>query len=195
MKIRLLALAGILALGIGLAIGLVIMQPAAQAHEGLGECNDHMYTEALNAMEQLVQISQQAVEAQNYEMALQMMGHIRRQTVTVMAYCLGLVFQSEALGMQPTIGAVDFPAGVYTARLITNGAATITVTPESGECGFTDAAFEVATFQAIAPSGAETALVSQGCTATFAVTGATEPWLVQFEPTSAEGRGVIDHTH
>jgi hypothetical protein len=194
MKIRLLVI--LLTLATGVFVHFTSLGPSAKAqHTHTGACNKLLYEEALNTISELVRVSQQAVADEDFDQALEMMGHIRRQSAAAMAFCAGLVFQSNALGLQATISSVSFPEGAYIARVITNGAVKVTVRPESGNCGSTDLLFVVDSRQAMAPNGAETAFSSQTCLATIEVSDATEPWLLQFEPSGTSGTISMHHAH
>lgn len=172
-----------------LIVMLGVFGGAAQAQHGhSGECNERLYRESLNTVTALADVAKQAVDNGDFDLALELIGQIRRQTATAMAHCMGLVFQSESLGLAPEpIGPVEFPDGAYVVRVITNGALTVTLQAESGDCGGVEQLLTLEAQQAMAPDGVETSFSASTCVATLQVIDAAEPWLIQFEPTGTSG--------
>lgn len=169
-------------------------QAAVAQHSHTGDCNKRIYDESLRTIAELTEVAQQAVANNNFDQALEIMGHIRRQSATAMAFCMSLAYQSEAVGLQASIGPVAFPNGAYIARIITNGTANVTISPVSGECGGGAPLFVAGDRTAMAPNGMETGFSSYECLAMIEVSGATQPWILQFEPSGTSG-AVGVHVH
>jgi hypothetical protein len=186
------------ALVLGVAITFIVIVPVVLGqHTHTGECNKRLYDESYKTLDQLIASGQQAVESEDYATALEIMGHIRRQSATAMAFCTGLVYQSESLGLQANIGPIEFPNGAYVMRVISNGAMNVMVHHMSGDCtSSTGLMFSVPAQQAVAPDGAEAAFGSQACVAMLHISEATDPWLIQFEPTgTTQAVNMQQHEH
>lgn len=97
------------------------------------------------------------------------------------ASCSALSFSSEIEGLQPVIGPVEIPEGVYRAIATTEAAMIVQVDAIEGECegrGF-GSLFNLSGGQGV--DGAESLFISEGCTAFISISNTREPWTLVFE--------------
>jgi hypothetical protein len=97
------------------------------------------------------------------------------------AECSGLSFSSEIEGLQPVIGPVEIPEGVYRAIATTEGFMSASVEVIEGECEGRSFGSLFNLFQDQATEGAEALFISEGCTAFIEISNTTEPWTLVFE--------------
>jgi hypothetical protein len=165
-----------------LVIFIALNRPVI-AHEG-DTCDEHFYEQSLGTIRIFLEQAEAATTNGNLDEALAAVQSIRQFSAAMQPYCMGLVFRSEKDGLNPAIGPVQFPNGIYIARVITNGAFTLEVTPVAGECVGQGALFHLETAEAMPPNGAEAVFKATECSAHLQIT-AREPWLLRFELVSS----------
>jgi hypothetical protein len=112
---------------------------------------------------------------------LDVLGTLGDEIAKARAACGGLTFEG---GHAEVIGPMEFPEGIYRARITTDGFAAITITALEGECGagsgfLMPLLFTV--FQEQATNGAEAVFTSTGCEALLEIGNITAPYLLEFE--------------
>lgn len=99
------------------------------------------------------------------------------------AACSGLAFDSETEGLQPVIGPVEIPEGLYRLVVTTPGYYIMDIEPLEGECGprggFSTNVLNIS--RDTATEGAEALVESSGCEALLVIDNVTDAWRVSFE--------------
>ncbi|MEL7235427.1 MAG: hypothetical protein AAGK74_13080, partial [Chloroflexota bacterium] len=92
-----------------------------------------------------------------------------------------VIFSSSELGLQPVIGPVDLPTGIYRVRYTSTGFGIVDIETIGGEC-ITDTfgLFNVSSGEA--NGGAETIFASDSCSGLITVDNTSEPWTLEFLP-------------
>jgi hypothetical protein len=94
--------------------------------------------------------------------------------------CTGLNFSSEQDGMQPVIGPVEIPEGIYRVTATTEGGIISKIDVLSGECGGYGGSL-VSAPKGQANNGAQVVFESAGCEALVSITLSTDAWTLAFE--------------
>lgn len=108
---------------------------------------------------------------------------LQTEITFLQASCSGLAFDSEIEGLQPVIGPIEIPEGLYRVTVTTAGYFIMGVDPLDGECGprdgFSTNVMNVS--RDTATEGAEALVDSAGCEALLVIENTTDPWTLTFE--------------
>lgn len=107
---------------------------------------------------------------------------LQAQIAGLLAECRGLSFSSDTDGMQPVLGPITLPEGIYRATVTTTGFFIGDIELIDGECESTGfgSVFNLSPGQADA--GAQAVIRSAECRMLFPVENTREPWTLIFEP-------------
>lgn len=90
-----------------------------------------------------------------------------------------LSYSSAELGSEPVIGPIDFPDGLYTVKVVTDGFFILQLEELEGRCeGGIGALFNLS--QGIATEGASALFGSLDCRGLLQVSNVTKPWTLEF---------------
>jgi hypothetical protein len=154
---------------------LLIAALPAIAQDAVDFCDEDRYDEIADELQLLVD------EFRESDTPADALRQIEELVSTVRTECYGLTFTSEQEGMQPVIGPVSIPEGLYRATATTTGFMIAEVDPLEGQCsarGF-GSLFNLSRDTAI--DGAQAVFESSGCEALIAISNTREPWTLKFE--------------
>jgi hypothetical protein len=100
----------------------------------------------------------------------------------ILLQCDGLMFTSENEGLQPVIGPVEFPEGLYRVTFTTEGYGVVELEFLEGECEpslYSDTLFINNAGES--SDGAQATLNSSGCEVLILLSRTNEPWTLEFE--------------
>lgn len=146
----------------------------------LAQESDHPLCQP-EAMKSILEEMVPQMNASSQEAWLSNLIDLRTSLVMLEEACLGLGYSSNEEGLQPVIGPVPIPSGVYRATFTTTGFGIVDVEAVSGTCetGF-GSLFNVS--QGQADDGAQNTLTaSDSCMALIQVSNTREPWTLEFE--------------
>jgi hypothetical protein len=106
---------------------------------------------------------------------------IQSQIGEFQAACAGLSFSSEEYGLQPVLGPLTIPEGVYRLTLTTDGAFILSATILGGECDELDYLGLFLIFPGTAAEGAQTVLDTGECEVLLQISNVSDPWTLTFE--------------
>lgn len=106
---------------------------------------------------------------------------LRRVLARLDANCRGLSFSSEVDGLQPVIGPISFPNGVWMATLTAPKYGTVEVETLSGKCGDLSSYIFILDPGEGAEGAEQVFKTSDGCEALLTIDGAREGWTLTFE--------------
>jgi hypothetical protein len=109
---------------------------------------------------------------------------IRDAVTEALIGCEGLSFSDEnSGGLQPVIGPVEIPEGMYRARVVTEGAFILHADLISGECGEGRgmSSYVMNVWAETAVEGIEIVFYSAGCETLLSVSNTNSPWNLTFE--------------
>jgi hypothetical protein len=101
------------------------------------------------------------------------------ELLALRAGCSGLSWNSDDEGMQPVIGPVEIPEGLYRLTATTEGYIIVQHEIIDGECDEDYALF--AESDGDATDGAQRTFNSAGCEVLITIDNVTEPWTLAFE--------------
>lgn len=105
-----------------------------------------------------------------------------------------LTYSSEDLGLQPVIGPVDIPDGIYRATVKTDGFFIGKIEPVAGEClTGTLGLFNLS--QGISTDGASSLVGSVECRGLIQISNTTEPWTLEFYAIDLEASELIQPSY
>jgi len=110
---------------------------------------------------------------------LALLDTLRAEISAYTVACTGLAFSSERDGMQPVIGPVVIPEGIYRVTATTASFMIAHITALQGECGDGYSLFNVT--QGNATNGVQAVFESAGCEALIEVSNTREAWTLEFE--------------
>jgi len=145
------------------------------------ECTAESMTELVAALQERVGTALPAIESGDLVGAMDALQQVQNRLQVMRALCDALVFQGSA---NMVLGPVTFPAGVYRARVITDGYFIASVNPLEGECGAGTSFFTPGLFilsEGEANAGAEAIFTSLECTALIEVSNVRQSWKLEFE--------------
>ena len=131
--------------------------------------------------EELAEIVGGIAEADDPDAALL---DLEKAVVAARIECGGMIFTSEEEGLQPVIGPVELPEGMYRATLTIDGMGVVELDVLDGSCGDS---IGMPVFMVLdmggAPDGAQTVVESEGCEALISFSSVTfaHNWTLEFE--------------
>ncbi len=132
-------------------------------------------------VEELAGMVEEIAEADDPDAALL---DLEKAVVAARIECGGMVFTSEEEGLQPVIGPVEFPEGMYRATLTIDGMGMVELDVLDGSCGDS---IGMPIFMVLemggAPDGAQAVVESEGCEALISFSSVTfaHNWTLEFE--------------
>lgn len=108
---------------------------------------------------------------------------LQEATIAARVECGGLAFNSDDEGMQPVIGPVEIPEGLYRVTFTVNGMASVDIEAVEGDCevdGFMGLFFSM---EMGGVEGAQALFESDGCEALimFSAVMLADEWTLDFE--------------
>lgn len=111
---------------------------------------------------------------------------LRRVLARADATCRGLHFTSAKEGLQPVLGPISLPDGIWKATITTKGFVTVKAEAINGDC---DDALLFNLFSDQATDGAQVIIKpSGGCEALISISNTSDPWDLIFEPVKLTGK-------
>lgn len=180
MKTRFLILAGLL-------LSLVSLTVGAAAQDASSPCavDDALNTEYQGLVQrdwlQSMIITLNAnIEDADTTNFLSTARELRRVLTRLDANCRGMIFTNDIEGMQPVIGPIPFPNGIWRATLTTAGFASVKIEDLSGTCEDDGLLFNA--FEGDAADGAQKVFTSgNGCEVLIEMANMSEDWELMFE--------------
>ena len=167
--------------GTSIALLVLVLIPALPLVAQDEICPGNLLEDTIAALETHVTEAREAQDAGNTEAALSVVEEIGELTSAALARCGALAWQGDN---ETLVGPVEIPAGYYQATVVTEGYFIAKAISLDGECGdgprmYASSFFNVSAGDAT--DGAESLVVSEGCTALVEIENISAPWELTLE--------------
>lgn len=170
-----------LVIAVGLLVFVLLYALNARGQDAqVNQCTTDEQKEITDAMLDSHKGMLASIEAGDGEKWLEDMRGLRNYLSMADALCRKLSFSSDVDGMQPVIGPVLFPDGLWKATFTTTRYGIVHMTAVEGDCGDTEYLFSESEGEAVTGAG-EVFTTSGDCTALIALDNTDTDWTLTFE--------------